>query len=213
MIGVLVIITVPSVIMAVSIIRRSSFEQNSQRFVNEAFNFDQTVVIDSEMKYHTGRKASVIEVRLFGEPLSQDILDNLQRQMSLAYHLQNVELRVRQSKEDNIDISSLQSSYDDIIREKNQLISRLQQQLSMTVMADTVSVSGMARELGVFVPGINGMSLSKHVAFGTDGMPLDTTYICIMQTDSAAAEKPDELILRRWLENRTGSKSIKLIVE
>lgn len=213
MIGVLVIITVPSIVMAVAIIKRSSFEQNSQRFIGEAFNFDQTVVVDSETEYHTGRKASVIEVRLFGEPLSQDMLDNLQRQMASAYHLQNVELRVRQSKDDHIDITSLQSSYEDIIKEKNQFITRLQHQLSLTNSADTIAVSGMARELGVFVPGIKGMSLSKHIAYGMDGTPVDTTYICIMKTDTIADEKPDNVILRRWLENRTGSKNIELIVE
>ncbi|MCQ2083452.1 MAG: TIGR00341 family protein [Bacteroidaceae bacterium] len=213
MISVLVVITIPSFIMAVAIVKRSSFEQNSRLFINEAFNFDQTVVVDSQSEYHSGRKPSVIEVRLFGEPLSQDVLDNLQRQMALAYHLQNVELKVRQSKDGSIDITSLQSSYEDIIKEKNQQIARLQQQLSMTNMADTVAVSGMARELGVFVPGISGMSLSKHVAYGTDGTPVDTTYICIMQTDTMAVEKPDQTILRRWLENRTGSRNIKLIVE
>ncbi|MCQ2057473.1 MAG: DUF389 domain-containing protein [Bacteroidaceae bacterium] len=213
MIGVLVAITVPSVIMAVTIIKRSAFEQNSQRFINEAFNFDQTVVVDSETEYHTGRNNSIIEVRLFGEPLSQDMLDNLQRQMVTAYHLPNVELRVRQSKDGSIDLTSLQSSYEDIIKEKNLQISRLQQQLSITTLADTVAVSSMARELGVFVPGISGMSLSKHIAYGMDGAPVDTAYICIMKIDADAEEQPDRSILHRWLENRTGSKSIELIIE
>ena len=214
MIIVLVIITVPSFIMAVSIIRRSNFEQNSQRFISEAFNFDKTVVIDSESIYQRGRKPSKIEVRLFGEPLSKDVVDNLQRQMAQTFHLQNVELTVRQSgADDKLDITSLQSSYDDIIREKNQQIAMLQQQLSEVTAADTLSVSSMAKELGIFLPGIYDMSLSKHIAYAIDGIPTDTTYICIIKQDSSASIKPDPQILKRWLETRTGSSNISLLLE
>lgn len=213
MLAVLIVVTIPSVIMAVSIIKRSSFQQNSQLFVSEAFNFDQTVVVDSECTYHRGRGKSVIEVRLFGEPLSQDIMENLQRQMASAYHLQNVELIVRQSKDDHLDITSLQTSYDDIIKEKNLLISRLQQQLASVNEADTIAVSAMARELGVFVPGISSMSLSRHIGYGMNGTARDTSYLCIIKLDTAAVEKPNTDIVKRWVETRTGSRNIEMLVE
>lgn len=213
MAAVLVVITVPSFIMAVSIIRRSNFEQASQRFINEAFDFDRTVVVDSETQYHGGKTGSVIEVRLFGEPLNQDMIDNLQRQLTQAYHLKNVKLNVRQSQDDKLDITSLQSSYDDIIKEKNQQIARLQDQLSTVNGADTLAVSSMARELGIFIPGISDMSLSRHIAYSTDGAPKDTTYLCIIKSDSTQDSKPDANILKRWIETRTGSSDIIVMLE
>ena len=214
MVSVIIIITLPSVIIAISIIQRSSFETNYQNFVEEAFKYDNTFVVESSYEYNANpRKKSQIEVRLFGEPLSDDVINNIRGQMSSVYHLPKVDLVVRQSNQEDggVAITALQSNYTEMLNDKNLQIARLQEQLSSIRMADTLAVGGMTRELGIFVPQINDMSLSRHVSYNKDGVPTDTTYICFLsfREDSVANLE----LIRNWLSNRTGTSNIKILLK
>ena len=214
MVTVIIIVTLPSVLIAISIIQRSSFETNYQNFVEEAFKYDNTFVVESSYEYNANpRKQSLIEVRLFGEPLSDNVINNIRGQMSSVYHLPKVDLVVRQSSQEDggIAITALQSNYTEMLNDKNLQISRLQEQLSSIRMADTLAVGGMTRELGIFVPQINDMSLSRHVSYNKDGVPTDTTYICFLsfREDSVANLE----LIRNWLSNRTGTSNIKILLK
>lgn len=218
MVTVIVIITIPSVIIATSIMKRSSFESNSAHFVKEAFRFDQTVVVESSAKFVHGKKPSVIEIRLFGEPLTEDVIENLRGQMAKAYHLKNTELIVRQAREDGkMDITAIQSSYADIIREKNLQIMNLQQQLAGIQTADTIAVSSMARELGIFAEGVKGLSMSRHIGYGTDGSSQDTAFICVLkvsgQDGRATLDDSKIEMIQQWLKARTGVSNIHMIID
>lgn len=216
MIAVIVLVTLPSIIIAISIIQRSSFEANSKHFVDEAFNYDNTIVVESSAQYNSGRKKqSVIEVRLFGEPLSENVINNIRAQMSSVYHLPKVDLVVRQSNQEGggMAITALQSNYTEMLNEKNLQISRLQERLSSIRSADTLAVSSMVRELGIFVPQIDNMSMQRHVSYNIDGFPTDTTYLCIIRFQQDSLKGPDMDLIRHWLTNRTGTSNIKILVE
>ena len=216
MILIIVIITLPSVLIAISIIQRSSFEANYKNFVAEAFNYDNTFVVESTYKYNPGlKKQSVIEVRLFGEPLSDNVVNNIRGQMSSVYHLPKADLVVRQSNQEGggIAITALQSNYTEMLNEKNRQISRLQEQLASIRTADTLAVSSMTRELGIFVPEISDMSMQRHISYNIDGTATDTLYICIIKFADNMAKEPDMDLIRHWLNNRTGVSNIKILVE
>ena len=215
MVAVIVLVTLPSVLIAISIIRRSSFEANYRHFVDEAFNYDNTFVVESSSEYNPGRKKqSIIEVRLFGEPLSDNVINNIRGQMSSVYHLPKVDLVVRQSNQEGggIAITALQSNYTEMLNEKNRQISRLQEQLSSIRMADTLAVGNMTRELGIFVPQIDDMSLSRHISYNIDGSPTDTTYICFLSFKEDMDTEPDIDLIRHWLTNRTGTSDIQILI-
>lgn len=212
MVAVIILVTLPSILIAISIIQRSSFEANCRQFVDEAFNFDNTFVVESSTQYNPGRKKqSVIEVRLFGEPLSENVINNIRAQMSGVYHLPKADLVVRQSNQEDggIAISALQSNYTEMLNEKNRQISRLQERLSSIRMADTLAVGSMTRELGIFVPELNDMSLSRHVSYDIEGSPTDTVYICILSFQEGS--EPDIDLIRHWLTNRTGTSNIRIL--
>lgn len=216
MISIIVLITLPSILIAISIIQRSSFESNYRNFVAEAFNYDNTFVVESTYEYNPGhKKQSVIEVRLFGEPLSDNVINNIRGQMSSVYHLPKVDLVVRQSNQEGggIAITALQSNYTDMLNEKNRQISRLQEQLSSIRTADTLAVSSMIRELGIFVPEISDMSMQRHISYDIEGTAKDTTYICIIKLADNMEKEPDTDLIRHWLNNRTGASNIKILFE
>ena len=214
MVLIIILVTLPSIIIAVSIIQRSSFDANYRHFVDEAFNYDNTFVVESSAEYNPGRrKQSVIEVRLFGEPLSENVINNIRSQMSSVYHLPKADLLVRQSNQEGggIAISALQSNYSEMLNEKNRQISHLQEQLSSIRMADTLAVSNMTRELGIFVPELNEMSISRHVSYNAEGTPTDTVYICTLSFQEGS--EPDIDLIRHWLTNRTGTSNIRILAE
>ena len=216
MVAVIIIITLPSILIAISIIQRSSFETNYRNFVDEAFKYDNTFVVESKYEYNASpRKQSVIEVRLFGEPLSDNVINNIRGQMSGVYHLPKVDLVVRQSNQEDggIAITALQSNYTEMLNEKNRQISRLQEMLSQVRTADTLAVSNMTRELGIFVPDMSDMSLQRHISYNTDGIPTDTTYICILSFRQNMEKEPDIDLIKHWLHNRTGVSDIELLIK
>ncbi|MBR4794093.1 MAG: DUF389 domain-containing protein [Bacteroidaceae bacterium] len=216
MIAIIILITLPSILIAISIIQRSSFDANYKHFVDEAFNYDNTFVVESTYQYNPGRKKqSVIEVRLFGEPLSDNVVNNIRGQMSSVYHLPKVDLVVRQSNQEGggIAITALQSNYTEMLNEKNRQISYLQEQLASVRTADTLAVSSMTRELGIFVPQISDMSMQRHISYNIDGTATDTSYICIIKFAQDMDNDPDIDLIRHWLRNRTGVSNIKILFE
>lgn len=216
MVAVIIIVTLPSVLIAISIIQRSAFEANYRNFVDEAFKYDNTFVVESKYEYNANpRKQSVIEVRLFGEPLSENVINNIRGQMSSVYHLPKVDLVVRQSNQEDggIAITALQSNYTEMLNEKNRQISHLQEQLSSIRTADTLAVSSMTRELGIFVPEINDMSLQRHISYNTDGAATDTAYICIISFRDETDIQPKIDLIKDWLTKRAGATNINILVK
>jgi len=216
MIIIIILVTLPSVLIAISIIQRSSFESNTRKFVDEAFNYENTIVVEYTSNYNHGRrKKSSIEVRLFGEPLSDNVINNIRAQMSSVYHLPNVDLVVRQSNQEDggIAITALQSNYTEMLNEKNLQIARLQEMLSSVRTADTLAVSSMSRELGIFVPDMTDMSMQRHISYNPDGKATDTTYICILSFRPDMEQEPDIDLIRHWLHNRTGASDIELLIK
>ena len=216
MVAVIIIVTLPSVLIAISIIQRSAFEANYRNFVDEAFKYDNTFVVESKYDYNANpRKQSVIEVRLFGETLSDNVINNIRGQMSSVYHLPKVDLVVRQSNQEDggIAITALQSNYTEMLNEKNRQISHLQEQLSSIRTADTLAVSSMTRELGIFVPEINDMSLQRHISYNTDGAATDTAYICIISFRDETDIQPKVDLIKDWLTKRTGATNINILVK
>ncbi len=216
MVAVIIIVTLPSVLIAISIIQRSAFDANYRNFVDEAFKYDNTFVVESKYEYNANpRKQSVIEVRLFGEPLSDNVINNIRGQMSSVYHLPKVDLVVRQSNQEDggIAITALQSNYTEMLNEKNRQISHLQEQLSSIRTADTLAVSSMTRELGIFVPEINDMSLQRHISYNTDGAATDTAYICIISFRDGTDIQPKIDLIKDWLTKRAGATNINILVK
>ena len=184
--------------------------------VIKAFKYDNTFVVESKYEYNANpRKQSVIEVRLFGEPLSDNVINNIRGQMSSVYHLPKVDLVVRQSNQEDggIAITALQSNYTEMLNEKNRQISHLQEQLSSIRTADTLAVSSMTRELGIFVPEINDMSLQRHISYNTDGAATDTAYICIISFRDGTDIQPKIDLIKDWLTKRAGATNINILVK
>lgn len=208
---VLVLVGVPSLLFAANIVRRTAFEENVDRYVERVFHFNRTMIVDYIKEFHYDGKQSKVEVRLVGEPLSEDTIDNARAQME-SYGLYKTDLVVKQANsDDKLDISKLQKSYADIIEEKNSHIRELRGRLSSLTAIDTLSGADISRELALVVENVGTMSLSKHITYN-NGQAEGTSVVAIVKP--ADENKPIDLEkIRMWLSVRTKNDNVKVVKE
>ena len=202
----IVLVTIiPSVVIGYRIVKRSLFENDVKRYVNTVFQFPKTKVIE-----HTGIYR---EIYLIGEPISDEMIENARLQMP-QYNLRDVRLVVRQSGEtDNLNFSTLQTGYQELLSEKNIRIRELETKLS-AFATDTLAVRDITVEMRTLVPDLHDVTLSKAVRYNTDKTPADTLVLCVMHLNKgkklAAGERER---IEQWLRVRTKTDSLKLYTE
>ena len=208
---IIVLVGVPSILFGAHIVRRTAFEENVDRYVNNVFQFNKTMIVDytKEFRYEGG--TSRVEIRLVGEPLSEDVIDNARAQMG-DYGLHKTELVVKQAENDaRLDISRLQKSYADIIEDKNEQIRELRRRLASLTPADTLSTADISKEMAHVVDNIASVSLSKHTAYA-NGQPKGSYVVAVVK--AADTLRPLDLDrIQLWLSVRTKSADVKVIQE
>ena len=206
---IIILVGVPSILFGAHIVRRTAFEENVDRYVSKVFQFNKTMIVDYAKNYHYDGKTSKVEIRLVGEPLSQDVIDNARAQMD-DYGLNNTELIVKQAEnDDRLDISRLQKGYADIIEEKNEQIRELRGRLASLTTADTLSSADISRELAYVVDNVGSVSLSKHTAYA-DGKPKGS-YVVALVRPADTLKSLDVEHIKLWLSVRTKSADVRVI--
>lgn len=202
---------IPSVIIGFYMVRVSIFEVQADKYIGQVFDFPQTRVIESKAIYRRGSEAPCIELLLVGEPLDEGVIENARAQLP-RFGLPRTQLVVRQaSNSDRIDLQSLQTSYVELLEEKNEQIAEMKCRLARYQVTD-VEVGDISQEVGVVSDNVQALSLTKGVMFDTSGAPLDTLLVCVV-TPRDAARDVEENKLRTWLAIRTKVNNVKLFVE
>lgn len=210
---ILIVVLVPSVLVASHIVRRTTFEDNVDRYVAQVFQFNKTMVVDYNKEYHYDKNISKVEIRLVGEPLSQNVIDNAEAQMA-DFGLKKTELHIKQTDSDDrrhLDISRLQKGYAEIIDEKNATIERLTKRLNSLTTVDTLSGADISRELAAVIGNVKSVSISKHTAYD-NGKPAGESVVAIVKPIDPSMLLDLERI-EVWLSVRTKSGRVKVILE
>ena len=211
MLAITLVTFIPSVFIGLHMVRVSIFEVQADKYIAQVFNFPQTRVIESSKIYRRGGESPRIELLLVGEPLGEDVIENARGQLA-SYGLPRTELVVRQaSNSDKVDLQSLQSSYVELLDEKNRQIAEMKQRLARYQVTN-VDIGDISQEVGVMSDNVESMSLTKGVMFDVAGKPLDTLLVCVI-TPKDFQRQIDREQLRKWLSVRTKVDNVKLFVE
>ena len=198
---------IPSFFIAYRIVQRTWFETNADRFVTNVLRFDKAKVIDYKRVYHPD--SSLIDVVLLGDVVSQDAIENAQAQLS-AYNLDKTRLVVRQSRDtEQVDFSTMQLSYSELLHEKNKQIKDLQQRLSQRKV-DSVAAKDICRELGAIVGPVSRIALSKSIEYSPAGAPQDTTMLCVIVRDKTSGKIDRDKVVK-WLQVRTQTEKSEIV--
>ena len=148
MLAITLVTFIPSVFIGLHMVRVSIFEVQADKYIAQVFNFPQTRVIESSKIYRRGGESPRIELLLVGEPLGEDVIENARGQLA-SYGLPRTELVVRQaSNSDKVDLQSLQSSYVELLDEKNRQIAEMKQRLARYQVTN-VDIGDISQEVGV----------------------------------------------------------------
>ena len=211
MLAITLVTFIPSVFIGLHMVRVSIFEVQADKYIAQVFNFPQTRVSESSKIYRRGGESPCIELLLVGEPLGEDVIENARGQLA-SYGLPRTELVVRQaSNSDKVDLQSLQSSYVELLDEKNRQIAEMKQRLARYQVTN-VDIGDISQEVGVMSDNVKSMSLTKGVMFDVAGKPLDTLLVCVI-TPKDFQRQIDREQLRKWLSVRTKVDNVKLFVE
>jgi uncharacterized hydrophobic protein (TIGR00271 family) len=201
----IVLITIlPSFYMAYRIVNKSIFENNARRFVEQAFNFQNTQVVSKSFKYT--RKEKTIDLLLIGTVLEKRVTDSLRLLMN-NYSLQNVRLNIRQglNAKQQLDLSQIKASI-------------LEDVFSTRPKTDTINItpkiinidSSVLTEMKVLYPTVQSFGISKIAILRPDTLLVDTQKVALARF-AKPLRKADAAKLQLWLQKRYQSPKLKLI--
>lgn len=216
-----VIITIiPSTYLAWQTVRLSIFERNAMRFIEQELNFENSRVISRDFRYDS--KVQRIEVTLFGEPVSQEIIENVRSQLPF-YGLPKAELFVLQGYDATIDQATLTSNIrsgvieelyrqnEESLRTKDEQIKFLERELSRIKTISTTSRE-ISPELKALFPAVTNFSINQNLMIRMDSIKQDTVYIAYLKFSKRPGK--DELKkLEAWLKARVKTKDLQLVIE
>ncbi|MFI3263103.1 MAG: DUF389 domain-containing protein [Rikenellaceae bacterium] len=215
-----IIVIVPSILLAINIVNETTFKANTKHYVENAFEFKDTQVINYSCSYSTKKQS--IEVTLIGKAISDDAMQTIQNQLA-AYNLKGAELSIKQQSMGDTTLVSttiksldkLQSFSQEIIKQKESEIEYLTDEVNK-YKKEHVPVQDIVKEFSA-ISGIKNLKLgiSKTPIFNIKGQSTDTVVTCFVSLPSKNQELSDENqeLIKDWLKVRTSSKNVKIVIE
>ncbi|GAB4035162.1 DUF389 domain-containing protein [Spirosoma gilvum] len=212
------IVIVPSTYLAYQIVRKTIFEQSAKRFVSNECDFQYRQVINYAARYN--RRQSKLELTIVGEPLPKDSINELKNRM-VAYGIQDAQLVVKQGsfKDTEVDMTAITNTLADqmikysqgAIARKDQMIDSLQHAIKLN-QTTGFPVADLRNELKTLMPDVRSFTASRALVINSSSNRPDTVTLVYAQFSRrhTAAEKRR---IERWLQSRTKSKKIKLLIE
>ncbi len=176
-----IVVVVPSIFIAVNVIRETSFDNNAIKYVNDIQNNPvmQNVQIISQQRTYSN-KGNEITLSLVGDPLNSEQVAVLQKRME-EMGLKNTKLTIRQAGGASLDVGTqakmLQEFIEDKdrqIAQKDSLIFDLRQQIRMEQKRAEVTTQQLAQELHILYPYINDISMAEAVKVDVKNNETDT---------------------------------------
>lgn len=212
------IVLVPSTYLGYQIVRKTIFEQAAKRFVAGEGSSTYRQVISYAARF--GRKQSTLELSFVGEPLPTDSL-NLLRSRLPAYGLHDVELIVKQGnfKNEAVDVDAITSTVTDqiikysqsSISRKDRVIDSLRRHLERN-RTSPVPVADLRNELKTLMPDLQAFTAAQTLVVQASSSRPDTVLL-VYAKFSRRHTLAERRRMERWLQSRTQSRKIKLLVE
>ena len=225
LIAVFIILTIiPSIYTAYRVVNQSIFERNAQQFVNQEMRFDNCQVIGKNFVDEQGERR--IEVTLFGEPVNDDKLLELEKRLP-NYHLPKARLVVRQgyNGNDSLDLAAVEKmnlqmrsgiiedlykKNEEILRGKDDRIRLLEEEI-LRMRAREVPIADFAEEVKVINDNIQELSVSPAVLSQVDSARFDTLHLAFAHF-KRRPRKAEIKQLTDWLKVRIKTDKLRLVV-
>ena len=210
---ILIIVIVPSIISAISVIRENNFTIHAERLVAENKNLGKCFIYDHKATY--SRKAPKLELFLAGESLTDEAKKQFYNsaeeygitRSQIVFH-EDATIMKQDLSETEIMKGFFEHS-DQQIKVLNDSIMKLDKQLS-DFKGKELPVEAVSKELFAQYPDIQSLSLSRGAIMNA-GSPAETEQIVAILTIDKPMDAELHARIERWLKARLNNENIVVV--
>ena len=208
-----IILILPSIYSAVTVIKENKFNQAAKRFVTENKTIGNSYIYDYKISHH-GRKSS-INVSIAGEALSQTNINKLHENLS-AYGISQDQLIINQNStfvpesiNENDFVKSIFEQNEQQLRKREELIAQMEEELRKYKQGE-FAYSQINKELATQYPLITALTLTKGKRVA--GTITEDKYIAVIESKENILPSDLEKI-KQWLTVRLNIQEILIITK
>ena len=210
---ILIIVIVPSIISAVSVIKENNFTIHAERLVAENKNLGKCFIYDHKATY--SRKDPKLELFLAGETLTDEAKKQFYKsaeeygitRSQIVFH-EDATIMKQDLSETEIMKGFFEHS-DQQIKVLNDSIMKLDKQLS-DFKGKELPVEAVSKELFAQYPDIQSLSLSRGAIMNA-GSPAETEQIVAILTIDKPMDAELHARIERWLKARLNNENVVVV--
>ena len=210
---ILIIVIVPSIISAISVIRENNFTIHAERLVAENKNLGKCFIYDHKATY--SRKDPKLELFLAGETLTDEAKKQFYKsaeeygitRSQIVFH-EDATIMKQDLSETEIMKGFFEHS-DQQIKALNDSIMKLDKQLN-DFKGKELPVEAVSKELFAQYPDIQSLSLSRGAIMNA-GSPAETEQIVAILTIDKPMDAELHARIERWLKARLNNENVVVV--
>lgn len=210
---VMIIIIIPSIYSAITIVKENRFNHIAKQFVKSNRTLDKAYVLDYTINHH--HNPSTITLSLAGEPLSDGEVEALIRNGE-ALGLDRDQIIIKQSVITTTEsatekkvIESLLERNDMEVRKREDIIAEMKNELDL-IKSKEIPYTQMAKEVYAQFSDITGFSIARGADVNTTTFGTEEQIIVLIEVERPIPEEDLER-LSEWLKVRLDFKNIMVV--
>ncbi len=219
----IILIIIPSVLTAIKMVKKNTFERNAEMFISNECDFDNTLIISKNFRFNKTPKE--IDITLYGDKIDSSGISKIKAKLS-NYNLDNTELVIIQGGLNNkLNEDMVQELRDnlkeDILRDmnnkslekenyKDKLIESLEEKIKAS-NNNYYPLKRIAKEAIVNFPKIKSITINKSPILDLKKNKIDTIPIAIAKFEDRQTNTEIKRF-NEWLKVRLQVDTIDLLI-
>ena len=212
-----ILVMIPSVFMAINLVRESAFNSQAIKFVNDIQQspyFENVQLIDSHRNY--GKKEQTVTLRVIGKPLTVEDISRMQSIMRTEYGLDRANLIIKQT-EGVLDITQQTQLVEDLIDKKDAIINsqdsiivQLRTQLDK-LTGSSENTKQIVKEIKSQHADIQQVAIVEMQCYDADSLTALPMPVVYLKWKDGRTHPEAERRLLQWLKVRLNVEDIELV--
>jgi len=212
-----ILVMIPSVFMAINLVRETAFNTQTIKFVNEiqqSPHFKNVQLVGSKTDY--SNKDQTITLRVIGKPLTLDDIERIQDVMRTEYGLEHAKLVIKQTEnlldvtQQNQVIEDIIDKKEEVIAQKDSLIDQLQAQIERTGGVSE-KTEQLVREIHTQYPNLQSIAITEMMCYDANTLEHNRVPAVYLKWKDGQAHPEAENKLVAWLKVRLNVEQIQVM--
>lgn len=208
--AVVIILIVPSVLSAISVIRQNNFDIAADNFLKETVSLGENYIYNHDIDH---RKGSKLEIFIAGTPLTTEKKEDLYARAE-KFGIDREQLIITENtgaNNDAVNEEFIKGFYDitnDEIRKRENLIAELENELKK-VKESEIPYAQIARELVAQIPDITSLAILKGAGIDAADFEEENSIYVLISCKSGSLQNEERI--RKWLSVRLNEKNLRIL--